>query len=88
MPPTISIDIASGPELTRAVDAFCGTFGYQATIVNGGGVSIPNPETRNQFAKRQLAEYVKRVTRSWEKEQAAKIAAESADANSINLNIS
>lgn len=57
--------------------------GYQATLPGGGA----NPETRNAFAKRMVAEWIKRRTTQYEAGlamEAARVAAEAAaDALSI-----
>lgn len=55
----------------RVVDALCGRFGYQATLQNG----LPNPQTRAQFAKLQIANFIKDTVAGWE----ATIAKESAE---------
>jgi len=86
--PSITIDIGTQAELTRAVDAFCGAYNYQATITNGGGQQIANPESRNAFAKRQVAEFVKKVIRNYEADRDSKIAIAAAEANSSSLAIS
>ena len=41
------------------IDSFCNTQGYQEEIEGEGGEMIPNPETKAQFAKRMVIEYVK-----------------------------
>lgn len=66
--PEIKTTIAA-TSLQRVLDAFEGTFGYQATIDG-----VANPETKAQFAERQVALWIKRVTISWEADRAAKTA--------------
>ena len=82
--PSITIDVPSSSDLTRVVDAICGTYNYQANIPNNGG-TVPNPETKNQYSKRMVAEFLKKLTRTWEKQQAEKTAGVTADAGSINI---
>lgn len=58
------------------VDALCHRYGYSATLPDpvNPGETIPNPETRNQFAKRQAAEWFKGELRAYRRmlaEQAA-----------------
>lgn len=45
----------------EAIDAFCARYGYTSMVPdpNVQGGTIPNPETRAQFAKRQVAEWMK-----------------------------
>ena len=46
------------------VDAFAAEYGYQenvTTTVSGVPTQVPNPESKNSFAKRQIREHVKRV---------------------------
>lgn len=55
----------------RVVAAFCGTFGYEAVLEDGK----PNPETKGNFAERQMREWVKGVVMAWEGQIAAQAAA-------------
>jgi hypothetical protein len=69
---TISVTVPDAvlPEL---VDALCQRYGYQANILVDG-VSTPNPETRNAFARRQLSVWLEgelKRYRRWVKEQLA-----------------
>lgn len=50
----------------RVVDAFAKRFDYQETLPDGS----PNPETKAQFAKRQVVRFVKNVVRQAEVEDA------------------
>ncbi len=45
IPDAISVEI---------LDAFCAANDYRNTIVDANGNDIPNPETKQQFAKRTL----------------------------------
>lgn len=82
MPPSISIDIGTNAEQTRTVDALCAVFLYQTTI-NGS----PNPENRNQFAKRMAARVIKDLVVGYETSLAAETARATAKATSDSLNI-
>lgn len=78
----IILDITPASALVRTVDALCGFNNYQATIDG-----VANPESRNQFAKRMVAIWLKQQVASWESNiasAAAKAAAE-ADANSLSI---
>jgi hypothetical protein len=46
---------------TETIDALCWQFGYKETVPDPGnpGSTMPNPETRGQFAKRQGAIWFK-----------------------------
>lgn len=70
---SISIDTGSAAQTNRIVDAFCAVYNYQTTIPDNGG-TIPNPENKNQFAKRMLARYVKDVVKGYEANLAAEAA--------------
>jgi hypothetical protein len=52
----------------RQRDAICGRNGYTATLPdpNNPGETIPNPETKEQFAKRMTREWWQSETRAWE----------------------
>lgn len=76
---TISIDI--GANGNRIQDAFAAQYGYQATIPDGSGGTIPNPESKNQFTKRKIAEYVKDVVKGHEANLAADAARATAAAS-------
>lgn len=75
----IIIDIPAGADLTRAVDAYCALYNYQALLPGGGA----NPETRNQFAKRMVANWIKDTTKEYEATLAATTARNAA--NSLNI---
>jgi hypothetical protein len=69
----INVPDAVVPEM---VDALCQRYGYQATLPdpNVSGGTIPNPETRAQFAKRQISVWLNHeliAYRRWLKEQQA-----------------
>lgn len=66
----------------RVLTAMCNTYGYQATLPDG----TPNPQTQAQFARAQLAAYVKAVVTAYEATQAAEAARVSA-ANTASSDI-
>lgn len=76
MPVTVSRTISNADAL-RLVDAYCGKYGYQATISDPNLGTIPNPESRQQFADRMLN---KRAFHSIIKEWETGVAAATADA--------
>lgn len=52
--------------LPRVLNAFASRYGYLATLTNADDQPVANPETKAQFAKRMLAEHIKRVVREEE----------------------
>lgn len=80
--PQIITDINPASALTRVVDALCANFGYQTTIDGS-----PNPETRNQFAKRMNAQWLKGQVILYETSLAANEARVTAQASAELLNI-
>lgn len=66
----------------RVLNGFCTHYGYLATLDNGD----PNPETKLQFAKRKLIEYIKAGVEVTEVQAARNSAATTAKA-SIDLDI-
>lgn len=71
--------------LSRVTDAFTGSYGYQATLVADPVTGrpllppIPNPETRTQFTKRKISQYVREVVQSHEREKARSEVVQPAD---------
>lgn len=74
-------------KIQRIITAFTKEFGYQDNITNEDGTTSPNPETKAQFTKRMVIEYIKQTTRNYEANIAAGAARVStnADVNSINI---
>lgn len=71
----------------RILDAFAAIYGWTATIETDEG-TINNPETKGQFAKRMVQQYVRSVVRDYEMKgalAAAKNTTEQAIANEILL---
>jgi len=47
----------------RAINGFADLYRYQENIINESGALIPNPQTKGQFAKAKVVEYVKSTIR-------------------------
>lgn len=60
--------------LPRVLDAMASIYGYQATLADG----TPNPQTKAQFAKQQVAAFVKRTVAAHEVNDAIASASQSA----------
>lgn len=72
---TLSVSYDTGPvPLSRITDAFADAYGWTATITNGGGVTVPNPETKAQFMRRKVGEYIRDVVRGQELDAARRTA--------------
>jgi hypothetical protein len=69
----------------RQRDALCGRYGYTDTLPdpNNPGGTIPNPETKEQFAKRMTREWWRRETEAWE----TRLAEEAAKAANVPLDV-
>lgn len=69
----ININIPDDQD-NRVVQSFAKTFGYEDEILDpnnpNGPVTIPNPQTKRQFFKAKLIEYIKSIVCSYETEQA------------------
>lgn len=63
---------------SRVVEAFCHRFGYTNKIPDGSGGEIDNPETRNQFTKRMMVDWVKSQVIEAEVDMASRSAAQAA----------
>ena len=59
--------------MPRVVVGLCGQGNYQA-VIDG----VPNPETKGQFAKRYVLEWIRREVVGWESRVAQDVARESA----------
>lgn len=61
-------------QIDRVVNALCTKFGYQSEIVDPSSTDIiqyiSNPQTRGQFARDQIIEFLKRITTEVELEEA------------------
>ena len=77
-------------QVTRVRNAFAIAYHWSATIPDPAnpGSTIPNPESKTQFAQRKVREYVKNVVKGVEApaaRNAAGVAAEAAVDNEIIL---
>ena len=62
-----------GDKGSLIVDAFCDAYHYQATVPDPNGEpgdTVPNPETRPDFTKRQLLGYIRAIVKQYRVEQA------------------
>ena len=73
--------------LPRVIEALAGNYGYETNIKDAEGNTIPNPETKAQFAKRMMAQWVKQNISAWESNEAAQVARTAAIANVELINI-
>ena len=73
-------------QLNRVVNSVCSLRGYQDNILDIDGNSTPNPETRQQFARRQLIEFLKDHVRSFEAQRDSELARINA-INTVNSEI-
>jgi hypothetical protein len=60
--------------LAEVIDNFCAAYGYTDTIVNGGGATVANPETKAQFMKRKIREHIQVVANGYRKSSASRAA--------------
>lgn len=70
-------------QAARLVEAICGLGNYQATLPDGRGGTIPNPQTKPQFARERVRHYLISRVKTWEEDQAAA----AARANVTNVTI-
>lgn len=79
----------SAQHLQRLIDAYCGIYEYKAQIDNPNvdvGTTLPNPETRTQFANRMLTQIAfKDPVRGWEKMQADRAALAAVSVTDIDV---
>lgn len=70
----------------RLVDAFCGLYRYREMVPNPDSTpanplpEIPNPETRPEFANRQIKKWIREQVARWEKLEVMTAAAAAAQA--------
>lgn len=62
----------------RIINAFARYYGYEPKIENENFELVDNPETKQQFAKRKIAEYVMQVVTTVEGRDAGTIAQDDA----------
>lgn len=72
---TIDYPDAVGPRITNA---FAGQLDYASKVDDGNGNLITNPETKAQFTKRMIQEYIMSVVTAYESNEAAQTARKTA----------
>lgn len=75
---TITLNIPDAI-LPRVLNGFASRYGYTPTLVDGNGADYQNPETKAQFAKRMLVDYMRTVVREAEATAAADAARQAAE---------
>lgn len=83
---TLSITIPDN-QAVEALNYACITLGYQAQIEQTPGVLVPNPETKQQFVRRKIAEYVKGLIISGAVTQATIAARQSAESTAAAITV-
>lgn len=71
----------------RVRDGYAARHGYKEFIEGPTGDRIENPETKLQFVKRHLKEYVRDSVIAYEAEKSALLAKGTAEADVVNINI-
>lgn len=61
-------------QMARVIDALCGAYGYRTETSPG----VPNPQTRPQFAREQVRNFIASAVRAWEGRQAGESASQQA----------
>jgi len=86
---TITIVEAIAPDV---INAYAREYNYQAEIDDGQGGTIPNPETKAQFALRMFTDQAQANIRSTYKSYMTALGAEAAqlqaDTDSLNITVS
>lgn len=72
---TITLTYPDG-EKDRILNSFCAQHNYQETILDAEGQNILNPQTKAQFFKAKVAEFVKQSVLAYEADQAETAARE------------
>jgi hypothetical protein len=65
---------APAAQRARILTGFTNAYAYQPTIEQPDGTTVQNPQTRAQFFKHKLAEFVRETVKSYEAGQAAEAA--------------
>ena len=81
---TLSYNTGTVP-VSRIVDAICAEYGYQANIPapQNPGQTIPNPETKQAFAKRMIGTVIRNIVAN----QDLATARQAAEANVTPINL-
>lgn len=86
---TITIVEAIAPDV---INAYASEYNYQAEIDDGQGWTIPNPETKAQFALRMFTDQAQANIRSAYKSYMTSLGAQAAqlqaDTDSLNITVS
>lgn len=69
----ISINIPDNL-LPRVINGIAVFYGYQAEVQNENGETVANPQTKAQFAKKQLIEHIKHCVKTVETDEAVNAA--------------
>jgi hypothetical protein len=82
----VTIPTAQAP---RVLNGMAGAYSYQAAIPDPAhpGQTVPNPETKTQFAQRALVQFVRESVRGYEATQAGEAARSSKAAEADGLGI-
>ena len=64
----------SAENIPRAIDGVAYQNDYQDFIETEGEEMIPNPETKPQFCRRMIKEYIINCVKAWEANQSAEAA--------------
>lgn len=70
---TVSITIPDD-QLDRVAEAFADYHAYQSMVPDPPGAPIPNPETKRQFMRARVIDYIRETVRAQETIAAAAIA--------------
>lgn len=61
----MNINFDTGAKDLLSIDAVSDFFGYQANLISLQGVSTPNPETKEQFTKKQVKKWLRDIRQSY-----------------------
>lgn len=67
--PKITLTLGDA-ETARFAKAFAQSYGYQNKIIDADGEKIDNPQSKADFAKEKIMQYIKDVVRSVEADEA------------------
>ena len=81
-----NVNFSNDPKDLALIDALCASYGYQAQISDSNGQLIPNPETKEQFAKKQVKKFMRAIYKSYVVTTAADTARKDAEQNFNNNN--
>jgi len=61
-------------QVNRYINAFAVMYNYQTEVPDGNGGMIPNPQTKAQFAKQCVVNYMKEIVKACEVQEAVETA--------------